>query len=158
MIKNTLFFGSVVLLASLLVSGFIFAEKSTPDEAVKTYWQYLLEKNCKKIDEMNTDFTGYRKDVNGQIYQVTSETKVVGINSNNSSHCYVADEIELFGSKFFKILKSEVSEELRTATVTILTKDKYKFQHKYEFHVSKDPKDEDWKIIGFNMLIDEKEK
>ena len=156
--KRIFVFVAVALLTALVASSFIFAKKNTPDEAVRRYWQYLLDKDCKQIDEMQTHFTGYRRDEKGQIYQAKLTAKVNGKEQDsNISRCYVADEIQMFGSKYFKIVKSEVDEELRTADIIILTRDKNKTERKYKFYVSKDPKDDVWKIIGFNMLVDEEE-
>lgn len=155
MIKTIFLFGSLLILLSLAVGSFILAEKVTPEETVRKYWQYLLDKNCEKIDEMQTQSLGYRRDANGHIYQVKIETKAVGMENKNISRCYVADEIELFGSKYFRVVKSDVDDELRSATVTVLTRDKKKNNRKYEFGLSKDIKDNVWRIVGFNLITDE---
>lgn len=156
MIKNIFFFGAIILLASLLGASFIFAEKNTPEETVRRYWQYLLNKNCQKMDEISTNFTGYRRDEKGKIYETSVETRVNDKKTDTSSSCFLAEKVEAFVSKkHFKVIKSEVDDELRTADVLISTKDHNKTERKFEFSLSKDPKDEIWKVIGFNMMIDE---
>lgn len=164
MIKKLLLLCAVVLPLSILLGTVIFAKKDSPEETVKKYWQYLLDKNCQKIDELDTNFTGYRKDEHGQIYRVqltaTVKDSVTGEQREVSklSNCYVAEEVELFGSKYFKILKSDVDEELRIAHIRILTRDKYGVKQKYNFSLSKDPQGDIWKIIGFLRVIDEKDE
>lgn len=160
MIKNIFIFGAIILLASLIGASFIFAEKSTPEETVRRYWQHLLNKNCEKMVEMQTRLLDYRRDANGQIYEVRVETKQVGAEkADNSPSCFLEEHVEAFVSKKdFKIVKSKIDEELRLAHVLISTKDHNKLERKFEFSLSKDSKDDTWKIIGFNMLIDEKER
>lgn len=156
MIKNIFIFGAIILLTSLIGASFIFAEKNTPEETVRRYWQYLLNKNCQKMDEISTNFTGYRRDEKGKIYEVSVETRVNGEKTDNPSSCFLAEKVEAFVSKkHFKIIKSKVDDELRTADVLISTRDHNKIERKFEFRLSKDPRDEIWKVIGFNMLIDE---
>ena len=150
--------GTIILLSSIFVCSIIFAEKNTPEETVKRYWQYLLDKNCQKIDDLQTDFTGYRKDKNGQIYRVQLTATAAGMDLSKISNCYLADDIELFGSKYFKVLKSEVNEELKVADVRILTKDKRGIKHKYDFSLSKVPQGDVWKIIAFTRVLDEKDE
>lgn len=157
MIKKVFIFGVIILSVSMIGASFISAEKNTPEEAVRKYWQYLLEGNCQKMNEISTNFTGYRRDEKGQIYQVSSETHVSGEKADNASpSCFLAEHVATFVSKkYFKVIKSEVDDELRVASVLISTKDHNKIERKFEFNLSKDPKDEIWKITGFNMLVDE---
>lgn len=157
MIKNIFILGTIVLLVSLIGASFIIAEKNTPEEAVRKYWQYLISKNCEKMGEMQTRSLGYRRDANGQIYQMQVETKQVGVEkTDNSPSCFLEERVEAFVSKKdFKIVKSEIDEELRTAHILISTKDHNKVERKFDFSLSKDLKDDVWRITGFNMLVDE---